>query len=61
MERDEVQLATFGSGNSIFDKATEKCVHTPEKIWGRRSVFRLSGKPLLVAEIFLPEIQNIEA
>ncbi|NOR43440.1 MAG: chorismate lyase [Gammaproteobacteria bacterium] len=25
-------------------------------IWGRRSVFRVSGKPLLVSEYFLPEL-----
>jgi len=28
----------------------------PEKIWGRHSVFRLSNKPLLVSEFFLPAI-----
>ncbi len=27
-------------------------------VWGRRSVFRLSEKPLLVSEIFLPELLN---
>ncbi len=27
-----------------------------EPIWGRRSVFRVSGKPLLVSEYFLPEL-----
>lgn len=27
-----------------------------EAIWGRRSVFRVSGKPLLVSEFFLPEL-----
>jgi chorismate--pyruvate lyase len=25
-------------------------------IWGRRSLFRLSGQPLLVNEIFLPDL-----
>jgi len=28
----------------------------PEEVWGRRSVFSLDKKPLLVSEIFLPEI-----
>lgn len=59
MQREEVQLATFGPGNSIYDKAADKSVTLPDQVWGRRSVFRLSGKPLLVAEIFLPEIQYI--
>ena len=28
-----------------------------EPVWGRRSVFRLAGKPLLVCEIFLPSFK----
>ncbi len=28
----------------------------PEKLWARRSVFCLSHKPLLVAEVFLPDL-----
>jgi chorismate-pyruvate lyase len=31
----------------------------PEAIWGRRSVFYLAHKPLLVNEIFLPGIENL--
>ncbi|MFH0350981.1 MAG: chorismate lyase [Chromatiales bacterium] len=27
-----------------------------EALWGRRSLFRLQGKPLLVAEVFLPDL-----
>lgn len=40
-------------------------LHVPESIcnqmthlWGRRSVFRLDSKPLLVSEIFLPSFQD---
>jgi chorismate lyase len=29
-------------------------------LWARRSVFRLAGKPLLVCEVFLPELQHVE-
>lgn len=28
-------------------------------VWGRRSVFYLSGKPLLVSEVFLPELEQV--
>ena len=31
-------------------------VQTDESVWGRRSVFRVSGKPMLVSEYFLPEL-----
>jgi chorismate--pyruvate lyase len=34
--------------------AVPECAKQP--VWGRRSVFRLSDKPLLVYELFLPEI-----
>lgn len=27
-----------------------------EPVWGRRSVFRVAGKPLLVSEYFMPEL-----
>ena len=33
-------------------------LHQP--LWGRRSVFKLSAKPLLVCEIFLPSFQPLE-
>jgi chorismate--pyruvate lyase len=61
MQRDEVELTTFGPGNLIYEKASKNSARAPEQVWGRRSVFRLSGKPLLVAEIFLPEICHISS
>ncbi|MFD2231641.1 chorismate--pyruvate lyase family protein [Alkalimarinus sediminis] len=33
---------------------------TDEPLWGRRSLFFLHGKPLLVSELFLPTILNHE-
>lgn len=30
-----------------------------ETVWARRSVFRLANKPLLVAEVFLPALQQV--
>ena len=44
MRREPVQFACF-EPPSIGEQA----------IWGRRSVFRLDNKPLLVAEVFLPD------
>lgn len=32
---------------------------TGATVWARRSVFRLSNKPLLVAEVFLPSLQQV--
>lgn len=30
------------------------------RLWARRSVFRLAGKPLLVCEVFLPALESVE-
>lgn len=31
-----------------------------ERLWARRSVFRVAGKPLLVCEVFLPPLKSVE-
>jgi len=50
MERGEVQIARLKAEQVKLDSGTN------EDIWGRRSVFTLSAKPLLVSEYFLPEL-----
>lgn len=56
MSRDEVEVACIRPGQRIFTRATQVLNPEPDAIWGRRSVFYLSRKPLLVSEVFLPEI-----
>lgn len=60
MHRDEVEVACIQPGQRIFNSATSMlaCVQSdlPNSIWARRSVFYLSNKPLLVNEVFLPDI-----
>lgn len=48
-------MAEIFPGQAVFAAATAHMQHQPASIRGRRSVFRLSGKPLLVSEIFLPD------
>jgi len=55
MRRGTVELAEILPGQAVFAAATAHTQHQPASIWGRRSVFWLSGKPLLVSEIFLPD------
>jgi len=50
MQRGEVQIARLKAEQVKLDSGSD------ENIWGRRSVFTLSGKPLLVSEYFLPEL-----
>jgi len=55
MQRGGVELARLGTGQAMHAAATFRLAPRPAEIWGRRTVFRLADKPLLVSEIFLPE------
>ncbi len=55
MRRGMLELAEIFPGQAVFAAATAHMQHQPALIWGRCSVFWLSGKPLLVSEIFLPD------
>lgn len=55
MRRGMVELAEILPGQAVFAAATTHTRHQPVSIWGRRSVFWLSDKPLLVSEVFLPD------
>jgi chorismate--pyruvate lyase len=59
MRRGPVELACIGPGQSMFAEATCGLQIQPQGIWGRRSVFRIGGKPLLVTEIFLPALNPV--
>jgi chorismate--pyruvate lyase len=55
MRREGVELANIKPGEGLFLDATRHISRLPGNIWGRRSVFRIAHKPLLVSEIFLPQ------
>jgi chorismate--pyruvate lyase len=59
MQRSEVEIARLTPGHSLFEVATRGLSRKPAHIWGRRSLFWLSGKPLLVNEIFLPALMKL--
>jgi len=61
MQRSPVQLARIAHGSTLFEDAVQGLADKPQVIWGRRSVFRVGGKPLLVSEIFLPAIVTAQA
>ncbi len=58
MQRTDVELARITPGNALFGSASAGVGARPDALWGRRSVFLLAGKPLLVTEIFLPAIES---
>jgi len=51
MSREPVEVACISSSNAQLPTALTEITSA---LWGRRSVFRLDQKPLLVSEIFLP-------
>ena len=51
MRRENVQVAILSASHEAAE-----FVNSDEPVWGRRSVFRVAGKPLLVSEYFLPEL-----
>ena len=53
MWRSPIEIACFKPGNCVIPAPYNQCA----ELWGRRSVFFLHNKPLLVSEIFLPEFQ----
>lgn len=57
LQRDSVELARIVAGHAMFEQATAGLPTRPAAIWGRRSVFRVGGKPLLVTEVFLPALE----
>ena len=54
MRRELVELACIRKGQSLYAAATRGLRSRPAEVWGRRSVFRIAHKPLLVSEVFLP-------
>jgi chorismate--pyruvate lyase len=56
LERTQQQLATILPRDPLFDIALSDSERDCDCIWGRRSLFRIDGKPLLVSEFFLPEL-----
>jgi chorismate lyase len=54
MRRGVVELARIRPGETLYADAVRDSGQTRSEIWGRRSIFRLAHKPLLVSEIFLP-------
>jgi len=59
-----LEVSSFNCDSSVATLAKNlfKQLHTQhsselvmQKLWGRRSIFMLENKPLMVAEVFLPD------
>ena len=61
MHRDQFEVTSLREGDLLYAHANQLASSKPAEIWGRRSAFYLSDKPLLVNEIFLPTITQCQA
>ncbi|GHF99801.1 chorismate--pyruvate lyase family protein [Thalassotalea marina] len=62
LKRKRIEVASFDSQSSVTQLAKELKLSIEHNLWGRRSVFIIDDKPLMVAEVFLPDsfaYQNI--
>ncbi len=56
VRRGETQIARILPRHPLFSAATSHLEQLPKELWGRRTLFYIADKPLLVNEIFLPAI-----
>jgi len=56
IRRGPVAIARIISGQRLHQRAFAGLAEPPDAIWGRRSVFWIADRPLLVCEIFLPAL-----
>ena len=54
--RQPLHYKVLRSGHPLYRRATALLSDPPQRLWARRSLFYLHDAPLLVTEVFLPEI-----
>jgi chorismate lyase len=51
-----MEMARLHARHRMFHAAVAGLEAQPDELWGRRTLFRLDGAPLLVNELFLPAV-----
>jgi len=59
MQRGEVEVTRISSASKTHQLIVRRGAKLPESVWGRRSVFHVYDKPLLVCEFFLPAMEKL--
>jgi len=54
LQRQAIEVAEFDEYSAVVKLADDLHLDTKHTLWGRRSIFILENKPLMVAEVFLP-------
>lgn len=58
--RQPLHFKMLQTQHPLYRSAATMLAITPDKLWARRSLFYLHGAPLLVTEVFLPEILKLK-
>lgn len=56
LKRSRVEWSKLTPESSLYRMAMANQQQHSEPVWGRRSLFHIDGKPLLVSEFFLPKL-----
>lgn len=59
VRRERIEVADLRPHHVLFRSACRNLAQVPKVLWGRRTLFFMEGKPLLVNEIFLPELPGL--
>jgi len=54
LRRKSIEISSFAENRQVFELTKQLGLTIKGELWGRRSTFMLCNKPLMVAEIFLP-------
>ncbi len=59
--RQPLHYKALRSHHPLYRSAAAVLTDAPDRLWARRSLFYLHDAPLLVTEVFLPEILKLTA
>lgn len=59
IRRHALEFRRVDRRHPLYRKASVQLARPPASLWARRSLFTLGGCPILVTEVFLPEVLNL--
>jgi chorismate--pyruvate lyase len=59
VKRHPLRFKALQPHHPLYRSAERALNNSPSRLWARRSIFSLHGAPLLVTEVFLPEILKL--
>lgn len=60
IQRTRLRFRQLDRQHALYRSAWQALHALPDQLWARRSLFILGGKPILVTEVFLPDILNLK-